>query len=522
MSTQITNHRFRLDLLVLFPLILCAYTHLWNVGGFPSIHIDEAHYMRRVMLVINGLGPQESASTGYIRTYDHPYFGQLFLGGILKLIGYPSLYFTGSIINSVEILHIVPRLVMGVLAIIDTFLLYKIVRLRYNRTIALIAAIFFAVMPMTWILRRVYLDTLLMPLLFSSILFALYSRQPKVTDSLVFRSINKNVLIVLSGIFLGLAIYTKLPSFTFIPLVGCVLFFNSMSLKRLVMWLAPVFLIPLLWPLHSAIMGQSDLWAQWVLWQTERNKPLDRSLVSFFQIDPVIMIGGVAGILFASLRKDFFPLLWAGPFLVFSSLIGWVQYFHLIVIFPAFCIAFAILIDAVRIKLIKHGWRTMSNVLVTSIFVFGIVITTVIITLDVNSTNYKIYAAIAEKIPEASNVTMIGSHWWDWDTYWITKFVMHKGHDLVDPMFDPSFRSPITTQKALFIDDPNFEDAISHNIRGSNFLVVRQLYDQSKPISVFVDNMTNSMPAYYPFNILKTMIENENHPQGKVTIRANY
>ena len=45
---------------------------------------------------------------------------------------------------------------------------------------------------------------------------------------------------------------------------------------------------------------------------------------------------------------------------------------------------------------------------------------------------------------------------------------------------------------------------------------------KSKPISVFVDNMTNSMPAYYPFNILKTMIENENHPQGKVTIRANY
>ena len=88
------------------------------------------------------------------------------------------------------------------------------------------------------------------------------------------------------------------------------------------------------------------------------------------------------------------------------------------------------------------------------------------------------YAPIAEKIPEASNVTMIGSHWWDWDTYWITKFVMHKGHDLVDPMFDPSFRSPITTQKALFIDDPNFEDAISHNIRGSNFLAVRQLYDQ--------------------------------------------
>jgi 4-amino-4-deoxy-L-arabinose transferase-like glycosyltransferase len=522
MFTLITNQHFRSELIVLVPLILSAYIHLWNVGGFPSIHIDEAHYMRRVMQVINGLGPQESASTGYIRTYDHPYFGQLFLGGILKSIGYPGLYSTGSLLSSVEILHLIPRLVMGSLAILDTFLLYKIVQMRYNKTTALIAALLFAVMPMTWILRRVYLDTLLMPLLFSSILFALYSREPKIIDSRILGIINKNVLIILSGIFLGLAIYTKIPTFTFIPLVGFIIFFNSVSIKRLMMWLAPVFLIPLLWPLHAAVMGQSDLWAQWVLWQTERNKPLDRSLNSFFQIDPIIMIGGIAGTIFASLRKDFFPLIWAGPFLVFSSLIGWVQYFHLIVIFPAFCIAFAILIESARMKLMNHGWRKLSNVLIASIIIFGIIITTMIITLNVNSTNYKIYAAIAEKIPTNSKVTVIGSHWWDWDTLWLTKFVMHKDHELIDPMFDPSFRSPINTEKALFIDDSRFEEGFLRNIRGANILDVRQLYDQSKPISVFVDNMTNNTPTYYPYNILKIMIENENHPQGKVTIRANY
>jgi hypothetical protein len=521
-QTQITKLRHRLDLLVLIPLILSAYTHLWNVGGFPSIHIDEAHYMRRVMQVLNGLGPQESASTGYIRTYDHPYFGQLYLGGILKLIGYPSLYNSGSLLNSIEVLHIVPRLVMGILAVLDTFLLYQIVQMRNNRTIALIAAILFAVMPMTWILRRVYLDTLLMPLLLSSILFALYARESKPDKFRLVGGINKSVLIILSGIFLGLAIYTKIPSFTFIPLIGCILFFNAMNIKRFVMWLAPVFLIPLLWPLHAAIMGQADLWAQWVLWQTDRNKPIQLSLNSFFQIDPLVTIGGVAGTIFVSLRKDFLPLIWAGPFLVFSSLIGWVQYFHLIVIFPAFCIAFAILLDAAKKKLIQHGWRMMSNVLIASVIIFGIIVTSTIITLNVNSANYKIYTAIAEKIPPNGNVTMIGSHWWEWDTYWITKFIMHKDHVLMDPMFDPSFRSPVTTQKVLFVDDPRFEEDISHSIRGSNILEVKHLLDQSRPFSAFNDNMTSNTPTYYPFNILKTMVENENHPQGKVTLRANY
>lgn len=156
MSTRIIDKWRTGRLLVFVPLILSAYTHLWNVTGFPSVHIDEAHYMRRAMLVINGMGPQESASTGYPRTYDHPYFGQLFLGGILKLIAYPNMYYSGDNTHSIEMLHFIPRIIMGILAVVDTFLLYCILQIRYNRTVALISTILFAVMPMTWILRRVW------------------------------------------------------------------------------------------------------------------------------------------------------------------------------------------------------------------------------------------------------------------------------------------------------------------------------------------------------------------------------
>ena len=71
-------------LLATIPLVLSAFTHLWNPVGFPSIHIDEGYYLGRGLHVLQGLGPQEG------NRYDHPYFGQLFLAGVLKLVGYPD------------------------------------------------------------------------------------------------------------------------------------------------------------------------------------------------------------------------------------------------------------------------------------------------------------------------------------------------------------------------------------------------------------------------------------------------
>ena len=230
------------------------------------------------MLVLEGSGPQESANSGYPRTYDHPYFGQLFLAGLLGVTGYPNSLHPTPDVQSIEMLHMVPRAIMGVLAVLDTFLLYKITERRYNKNAALIASVLFAVMPMTWILRRIYLDTLLMPLLLSSILFAIYIRAPNNNSTRQWPTINinKNVLVLLSGIFLGLAIYTKVPAFTMIPLVGYLIVSNSKSnrKKTLGLWLIPVILIPLLWPAYAFSIGQGDLWLDWVLWQTGRKKPL--------------------------------------------------------------------------------------------------------------------------------------------------------------------------------------------------------------------------------------------------------
>jgi hypothetical protein len=526
------NKRLKYILVILIPLVLSAYTHLWNLLGFPSIHIDEAHYMRRAMLILEGMGPQESAESGYPRTYDHPYFGQLFLAGVLGVIGYPSFFNPGSDVDTIETLHLVPRILMGLLAILDTFILYKIAERRYNTTIALIASILFAIMPMTWIFRRVYLDTILVPFLLSSILFAVYIKGKDNDISLNSKSkykISKNVLILLSGIFLGLTIYTKVPAFTMIPLVGTLVFFNSgKSLRSVGIWFIPVIILPLLWPLYSVVAGQSDLWAHWVLWQTERgSRPLSKSLTHFFQIDPLVTTIGIAGIVFAAIRKDFLPLIWISPFLIFSYFIGFIQYFHLLIIFPAFCLGSAILIEYLQRIIAKYSHKLLAYTIILFVCVFGIVTTTMLITLDVNSSYYKIYATIAEKIPDTTNgvttnTTLIGGHFWVWDSYWITQYVLDKPHQWIDPKFDPDFKQKIKTDKVLFVGDPLLVDSLSRRVNSENIRQIRELYNESKEIASFTDNVTSHASGNYPYNTLPIMIWNEAHPTGKVLIKSNY
>ncbi|HEX5977704.1 MAG TPA: hypothetical protein VFY68_10525, partial [Nitrososphaeraceae archaeon] len=96
------------------------------------------------------------------------------MAGILAVIDYPPDMSTSVSVSSIETLYLVPRLFMGLLAVIDTFLVYRIAEYRYNKTVAFIAAVLFAVMPITWILRKILLEPILLPFLLLSILFALY------------------------------------------------------------------------------------------------------------------------------------------------------------------------------------------------------------------------------------------------------------------------------------------------------------------------------------------------------------
>src|SRR5918999_4770980 len=143
--------RFRPTLFLALPLILSAYTHLWNPVGFPAIWVVEGQYMQRAMQVLEGEGLHEPRNI-FAHFYDHPFFGQLFLAGMLAAVDYPHIHSSDVSVSvrSIETLYLAPRLLMGVLAVIDTFLVYRIAECRYNKTVAFIAAVLFSVTPLKW------------------------------------------------------------------------------------------------------------------------------------------------------------------------------------------------------------------------------------------------------------------------------------------------------------------------------------------------------------------------------------
>jgi len=61
-------------------------------------------------------------------------------GGFLHVAGYPDSFVTSADPSSLGMFHGVPRLLMGMLAVLDTFLTYRIAEGRFGRRAAVIAA----------------------------------------------------------------------------------------------------------------------------------------------------------------------------------------------------------------------------------------------------------------------------------------------------------------------------------------------------------------------------------------------
>jgi hypothetical protein len=221
--------------LVVTPLILSSFTHLWNPIGFPAIWVVEGQYMQRAMSLLNGFNLEDSKDINP-HLYDHPFFGQIFLGGVLALMGYPDLFSTNNpsseieIDNTIKTFYSVPRILMGLLAVVDTYLVYKIAERRYNKTIAFIAAVLFAVMPITWILREILLESILLPFLLLSILFALYGNKDSICfkfNRIIWRSKIGKAKVPGPNSGQGLPIIVKARNVNLIDLIPCYLNINK-------------------------------------------------------------------------------------------------------------------------------------------------------------------------------------------------------------------------------------------------------------------------------------------------------
>jgi hypothetical protein len=538
--------------LLVLPLALSAFTHLWNPIGFPSLYVDEGHYMRRAVQVLEGLGSQESPS-GFNenRQYDHPYFGQLFLAAALQLVNYPDAVVTNPTgnVHSIEMLYMVPRLIMGVLAVIDTFLIYKICERRYNRNIAFIAAILFAVMPLSWFVRRILLESIQLPFLLLSILFAVSADHRKEKNAALQKHSNnyhtkRSLMVLLSGIFLGIAIFTKIPVFAIVPAIAFLIFINSnRSPKTLGLWFIPVLLIPLIWPAYSIFVGEFDEWMDGVKWQPSRfYRALYTSLEWDLKIDPVLFILGIVGIAFALIKRDIFPILWLLPFLPFLDYVGYAQFFHITPLIPIFCISGAILIQGLpRIIVQKYTAKNrgnkikekdtqttlkdyVSNVIssrstkpnyikkvtrlliqylqfeiIAVIGIFGLVSTSMLATINLNSTYFMISSSIININNDAhdneddnNQVTVVGQRHWGIHYSWIPKYVFGQTFEFL-PLKDIE---ALRGEKVLLILDKRLDNLIFSEANDSYIEKLRLVYNDTNTNSNYNDKHFHDRNVY--------------------------
>ena len=538
--------------LIAIPLVLSAFTHLWNPIGFPYIHGDEAHYLRRAMHVLQGLGPQE-AKTEFEHHFDHPYFGQLFLGSVFRAIGYPDFINISSssfegLMWSVEQLYLYPRILMGILAVADTFLIYKITERRYSRNAAFIASVLFAVTPLTWLTRRVVLESIYLPLILSSILCVLYLSHPRLksadnSKNRIFdnaKSISKyllssRILTITSGILLGLAIFTKITAIMIIPLLLYLIFMKSRgnSLKVLRLWILPVIIIPMIWPTYALISGQFQDWMDGVTWQGDRDgRGLYRSFSAIFKMDPLLCVIGLSSvILITAIKRDVFFLLWLVPFLLFYSLIPFIQHFHWIFILPLLCMASGVCISDVLDMISKRKASLVRVGLygaVSALFIFGFVSTALLININLNGSLFTAQALIIKSLPytnqKGNNTTesvfLIGSNWMQ-SFSWIPKYIFNKDH-LFKEYIEKNL--PIeneNTKKILLLVDRKDQEGFSLTNQEGSSLEKEKLYNNTHAIAE-ISEKSDYYKKYrdqYPYTSIH---ENRGIEKGKITIMANY
>ena len=247
----------------------------------------------------------------------------------------------------------------------------------------------------------------------------------------------KFLLVLISGIFLGLAIFTKVPVFTLIPLLAFIILQSNKKggfwsvnrgyrLRTLSLWFVPVVLIPLIWPAYALSVGQFGDWLDGVVYQAGRQggRDLAYSLVLVTQIDPFLVVLGLASVIYCAIKKDYFVILWTVPYLVFLYLIGWVVYFHWSILVPILCIGSGILIEALRKRFVAHKFiGILPYAMLSGIAIFGFFSIALLAATDLNASYNEVYLFVTQELKQNqvkdnqqqndnydNGTTLIGSH----------------------------------------------------------------------------------------------------------------
>jgi hypothetical protein len=367
-------------------------------------------------------------------------------------------------------IFLVPRIFMGILAIADTFLIFKIAELLYNRKVGFVASILFAVTPTTWLTRWILLDSIQLPLILLSILFAVLSFRGSREGS---KNYSKNILLVLlSSTFLSLSIFTKIPSIMIVPLVGYLIFTNSKwNFKILGLWFIPVILIPLLWPAYSITVGEFNSWLNGINKQAHREpNPLYFSITEFLMRDPLLLIAGTFGIILAVVRKDLFILLAIIPFLIFMYFVNYVVLHHLMWVVAILCIsASRLFVDIMYFVKRNKPLLLLSLGGISLFFVFAFTSTIELVTRNETSQFFGAAALVDQYIkaqlitnnnnsPDSNkNIKVIGNTFF----IWIQQYIFH--NDNYVSFFQIPKKLAFENQNVISIIDSRFKREIQRD-----------------------------------------------------------
>jgi hypothetical protein len=235
-------------------------------------------------------------------------------------------------------------------------------------------------------------------------------------------------------------------------------------------------------------------------------------------MDPVLIILGTVGILFAAVKRDFFPLLWIAPYIVLLQGLGYVSYWFFIPIFPALALGSGWIIEKVR--LLVHEKRKQKILLfsvVSSISIFGFLSTIMIITANLNSTYYQMVASIIQYLhPSAAGsrdgeekTTLIGDRWVP-SFSWIPNFVVPT--ELGYKKFYTNV-SHIGTDNVLLIMDRRFLNSVEEREVSEE---IRSAYVNTSVMEILKDNTTDYDRRQYPYTSMR-----ENTPIGQIELRTN-
>ncbi|MDW0316203.1 MAG: hypothetical protein QN716_12600, partial [Nitrososphaeraceae archaeon] len=295
--------------------------------------------------------------------------------------------------------------------------------------------------------------------------------------------------------------------------------------KALGIWIIPVILIPLIWPAYALFAGHLESWLDDVVWQaTERpESSVWNSLRDLLRIDPVLILLGSIGFVYAALRKDAFILLWVIPFIVFFYFVGRITYNYWVPLLPAFCITGAVIItdlsDRVMTRVSKSIGRFLPFAVLSSIAVFGLIVNVMLITINLTSTQiqaaafvqYQLnneFSSASNSTPSTSNVSVISGP----NYSWIFKYVF-KAENVLDNFRD---RRPIDTEKYIMITDLPYKTFLRRdNTDRSERL--ETLYDNTLSLAKFNWNTSSYDYDKYPYFSVR-----QGRAGSEVDIRSNY